>query len=267
MTHADFHAAILDEPDDDLTRLVFADWLDDCGEGDRAEFVRLGVRWDRAMASPRGSVAHADGAGLGRATMAAFGRAWPALYRVPRAVTLGTQFGLAILSGSVGNRSERIELPWLPDAVARGWVGPVRLAGTPRDWLRVDCPGLPLDVTALSHFGQNIVSILSYPDLIALAIETGDLTAAVARRLATCHRLRTVTLYGSNAARVVRELDKLRAVPKLRRINLHAPLTDRFAVSAFPALTRLVLFRNELTDPGVRRFSETNPTVSIGLPT
>ena len=35
-----FIAAIAAAPDDDLPRLVFADWLDEHGEGERAEFVR-----------------------------------------------------------------------------------------------------------------------------------------------------------------------------------------------------------------------------------
>jgi uncharacterized protein (TIGR02996 family) len=35
--------AILDEPDDDTHRLVYADWLEDNGENDRAEFIRLQI--------------------------------------------------------------------------------------------------------------------------------------------------------------------------------------------------------------------------------
>src|SRR5262245_38548906 len=34
-------AAIAEQPDDDLARLVYADWLDDNGQPDRAHFVRL----------------------------------------------------------------------------------------------------------------------------------------------------------------------------------------------------------------------------------
>jgi uncharacterized protein (TIGR02996 family) len=44
MTHEDFWQAIHEAPDDDTPRLVYADWLDDHGEGDRAEFIRLQVR-------------------------------------------------------------------------------------------------------------------------------------------------------------------------------------------------------------------------------
>jgi uncharacterized protein (TIGR02996 family) len=38
---APFLAAIAARPDDDLPRLIFADWLDERGETDRAEFIRL----------------------------------------------------------------------------------------------------------------------------------------------------------------------------------------------------------------------------------
>jgi len=44
VTDAAFLATILDHPDDDAPRLVYADWLDEQGEADRAEFVRLQVR-------------------------------------------------------------------------------------------------------------------------------------------------------------------------------------------------------------------------------
>jgi uncharacterized protein (TIGR02996 family) len=39
-----FVAAIAAAPDDDLPRLVFADWLDEHGEPDRAEFIRLQIQ-------------------------------------------------------------------------------------------------------------------------------------------------------------------------------------------------------------------------------
>lgn len=44
MTHADaFLQAILDAPDDDAPRLLFADWLEEYGDADRAEFIRIQV--------------------------------------------------------------------------------------------------------------------------------------------------------------------------------------------------------------------------------
>jgi uncharacterized protein (TIGR02996 family) len=44
MTHADaFLQAILDAPRDDAPRLLFADWLEEYGDADRAEFIRIQV--------------------------------------------------------------------------------------------------------------------------------------------------------------------------------------------------------------------------------
>jgi uncharacterized protein (TIGR02996 family) len=48
-TDSAFLSTILDNPDDDAPRLVYADWLDEQGEGDRAEFIRLQVRAARML--------------------------------------------------------------------------------------------------------------------------------------------------------------------------------------------------------------------------
>jgi uncharacterized protein (TIGR02996 family) len=42
--HASLLAAILEAPDDDAPRLVYADWLEEQGDADRAEFIRLQCR-------------------------------------------------------------------------------------------------------------------------------------------------------------------------------------------------------------------------------
>jgi uncharacterized protein (TIGR02996 family) len=42
--HAGFLEAIGDEPDDDTPRLIYADWLEEHGEPERAEFIRLQCR-------------------------------------------------------------------------------------------------------------------------------------------------------------------------------------------------------------------------------
>jgi uncharacterized protein (TIGR02996 family) len=44
MTHQDaFLQAILENPDDDTPRLIYADYLDEHGDPDRAEFIRVQV--------------------------------------------------------------------------------------------------------------------------------------------------------------------------------------------------------------------------------
>jgi uncharacterized protein (TIGR02996 family) len=47
-TEASLLAEIRALPDDDVPRLVYADWLEDQGDSDRAEFIRLQVRLARA---------------------------------------------------------------------------------------------------------------------------------------------------------------------------------------------------------------------------
>src|SRR5262249_1506358 len=39
--------AILDHPEEDTPRLIFADWLDEHGEADRAEFIRVQIELSR----------------------------------------------------------------------------------------------------------------------------------------------------------------------------------------------------------------------------
>jgi uncharacterized protein (TIGR02996 family) len=39
--HEAFLQAILERPEDDVPRLVYADWLDENGDSERAEFIRL----------------------------------------------------------------------------------------------------------------------------------------------------------------------------------------------------------------------------------
>src|SRR5262245_50285811 len=46
-TDSAFRRSILESPDDDAPRLVYADWLDERGESDRAEFIRLQIRLAR----------------------------------------------------------------------------------------------------------------------------------------------------------------------------------------------------------------------------
>jgi uncharacterized protein (TIGR02996 family) len=45
--------AILDAPDDDGPRLIYADWLEEHGEADRAEFIRVQIALARGADDPR----------------------------------------------------------------------------------------------------------------------------------------------------------------------------------------------------------------------
>ena len=47
-----FLNAICADPEDDTVRLVYADWLDENGAAERAEFIRLQIAFDRKRAEP-----------------------------------------------------------------------------------------------------------------------------------------------------------------------------------------------------------------------
>ena len=85
--------AILHAPDDDAPRLVFADWLDENGDADRAEFIRVQCRLARLPfydpehpASPGGRTSWSSDTGRpgasptwppGRSSAAGSSRRWP----------------------------------------------------------------------------------------------------------------------------------------------------------------------------------------------
>ena len=53
MAHNDaLLAGVIAAPDDDLPRLVYADWLEEAGDGDRAEFIRVQCRLAAAPGDP-----------------------------------------------------------------------------------------------------------------------------------------------------------------------------------------------------------------------
>ncbi len=51
-----FLADICEHPDDDTPRLIYADWLDDQGDRDRGEFIRVQCEMARRRAGPAGPV-------------------------------------------------------------------------------------------------------------------------------------------------------------------------------------------------------------------
>jgi uncharacterized protein (TIGR02996 family) len=57
MSHEAFLQAVRANPDDDTPRLVYADWLDEQGDADRAEFIRVQCEAERLdIEDPRGRI-------------------------------------------------------------------------------------------------------------------------------------------------------------------------------------------------------------------
>jgi uncharacterized protein (TIGR02996 family) len=70
-SESSFLAAILADPDDDAVRLIYADWLDEHGETERAEFIRLQFALAGPDIAERGPLFERE-----RQLLARFRRAW-----------------------------------------------------------------------------------------------------------------------------------------------------------------------------------------------
>jgi uncharacterized protein (TIGR02996 family) len=74
MTHEEaFLQAIIEAPDDDAPRLVYADWLEEHGQPERAAFIRVQCELARM---PEGNPSRAELTERERALLAEHGRAW-----------------------------------------------------------------------------------------------------------------------------------------------------------------------------------------------
>lgn len=72
MDEAAYLRAILDAPDDDLPRLGYADWLDQNGHRERAEFIRIQIELARSPSHPEHAALRKREAEL----LAAYARSW-----------------------------------------------------------------------------------------------------------------------------------------------------------------------------------------------
>jgi uncharacterized protein (TIGR02996 family) len=77
-SHEAFLSAICETPDDDTPRLVYADWLDDSGEPERAEFIRAQVELARPPA-PRSRTRRREALRRVEALWSEHGKRWSEL--------------------------------------------------------------------------------------------------------------------------------------------------------------------------------------------
>src|SRR6266404_2275885 len=71
--HQAFLQDILEKPDDDLPRLIYADWLDEHGDPDRAEFIRTQIELARL---PKNHLGRLDLAERARQLLQRHEKAW-----------------------------------------------------------------------------------------------------------------------------------------------------------------------------------------------
>ncbi|MGL4551645.1 MAG: TIGR02996 domain-containing protein [Gemmataceae bacterium] len=113
-----FLADIAEHPDDDAPRLIYADWLDDRGRADRAEFIRVQVR---RLALPEDAYEQRELAGVEAALLEQHEAAWRAALPALDGVTWG-EFS----RGFVSQVRVRSEAAFLAHAPALFRAAPVR---------------------------------------------------------------------------------------------------------------------------------------------
>jgi uncharacterized protein (TIGR02996 family) len=256
-----FREAILDDPGDDQLRLVFADWLEENGQADRAEWMRLSLR--AAAFEPR-QKEYQRLASQGRAHFEKCRPAW--LEDVP-GVTREVSWGLWWLHARSDRAVKRLGgIGWLTRAAAEGW-----LAGLAIDW----CDGsraeivagwpdaaraLPLWVCPAPQISdEGLAYWLSAPSLWLLDLPGRANDRPSIARLGSAHGLRWLRVLVTDETDTP-VLEQVKRLTALRKLSIHGgtrPTDDDLAaLSGLSGLRELsITFSRTLTNAGLLRLA------------
>ncbi|HEY1067961.1 MAG TPA: TIGR02996 domain-containing protein [Pirellulales bacterium] len=287
MSDAVFLQAILAAPDDDAPRLIYADWLEEAGEEERAELIRVQIELDQLTepkpfptALPELQLAHyrqefrPSG---GRRTAASERwkelslrvqrilqqrqREWLPKNELGRRCTWRRGFVNSIhLSAPWTIARQRDELEQLPT------TDQLTLSATPHFDPLPHLPDLPC-LRALGLFSESSLDdaglkrlIERWPQLESLNVSGRNLTDAGVERLLALPRLREVSLRGASATS--EGLALLGALPHLEGLDVSAaPLaTDAGSiVPRLPHLKRLTISASQLAPGELARLNRDRP--------
>jgi uncharacterized protein (TIGR02996 family) len=246
-----FLAAIKDEPDEDAHRLVFADWLDEYGQPERAEFLRLQVEQARIedefltedRIEPRETELELRTQALARK----HGKAWRGT--VQR--RLGTSFhrgtltvstdDLYLLRPSVRRWWEEYS-PWVESLDLSLWADPPEPDRILRRLVaeRALDPVSDLDLSAADVTAESLATLPALPTLRKLDLRESVLDEEDLERLAELTRLQSLNLLGSEfPAEAVVHLARMTGLRRLDLTETPACTADLEALSALPHLEEL----------------------------
>ena len=238
-----FLRAILADPDDDAPRLVFADWLDEHAQSERAEFIRVQC----ALAS----------------------------------LTDGDPAGPALRRRETELREAPVLKPLLPPGVTgtlqRGFLDEVAVDAEVclrqgPGWLR-DWPLRRLGVTRLTptHFPEAVIrAIVVGKRLRGLSLAGGVSPASLASLLAAPELagLRSVRL-SCPPTLAAGQAEVLASLPRLEELNLEVNrlgaevVRDLVAWPGWPTLRRLHLSENQLGPDGALLLAAAPPAAAL----
>jgi uncharacterized protein (TIGR02996 family) len=223
MDQADFIRAILDEPDDDTTRLVFADWLEEHGQADRAEWVRAScqrakVRYD-----------HPSFREVVLLERECFQRCRPPWWQEVTGVLQQQDRGMfrfEIGSKTAATRLGKVR--WLGDALAGGWLEGISIRWCDGSLARVlakwngAAREVPLFVRPAPQIGdEGLAFYLDVPHLWGLDLPAHAMRNPSVLRLGQRHDLRELRLAGTPAKdRIAAVFEQVGELVGLRRLTV-----------------------------------------------
>jgi uncharacterized protein (TIGR02996 family) len=190
--------AIIADPDDDLPRLVFADWLEENGQEARARWIRASCRHARLH--------HSDPTWgeTFRAVITTFSECQPAWWEHPTGTTQQNDRGLFRFRVKSKSAAARLgKLAWLADAWADGWLDGIAidwcdgsLAAVLAKW-KGPIRDIPLYAKPAPQIGDaGLAFYLCVPRLWGLTLPGHALRNPSALRLGERADLRELTLDG-----------------------------------------------------------------------
>lgn len=213
MTDADaFLQTILDDPDDDLPRLIFADWLEEHGDTGRAEFIR--AQLERATL-PVGSDRSQQLLGRERTLLRQHGAHW--LQPIRQAMGDPQQPGAVrqLVESALGRR----------EITSWGWH-----LENGVEYRRGFVHSLSMTTAALNAYGEAVVRLAPIEEIILdVHYPFTELTFVAPAPLA---RVRSLTVFGPNLMRPIGELLGV-PLPKLRSLCLAGAITPEELDPAF----------------------------------
>lgn len=280
MDHADaFLESILEAPGDDAPRLIFADWLEDNGQLDRAEFIRLQIartqlhpadpRTRASLRRERELLLQHEPAWVGPlaalASRCRFHRGFveEVTIGVPKFLAVGDE----LFRRAPVRRLQLRETAALPALISSNPATAGRLAE-----LLAPVRVLDLNREYLSEFaGLALLQLPTLPRLDALHLSHNALTPTGLGMLADSPALASLTTLEFNSASTAREpLDLLLLSPHLARLEHLSLATTRpgdrvvglLDSKRFPRLRSLSLGHSNLSPDGLGQLVQTvSPTL------
>ena len=235
MNERDFVNAILDDPDDELPCLVFADWLEEQGQGIRAEWVRASCERSRLVPGQPGFLGAFD------REREAWNKCRPDWWNsVPlSAVSETSERGLIRLEVKSKTAVERLGTArWMPMAIEGGWLSCITVSVRNDSVARVlaawksPVREIPIHLRLKEpRSGEALARLKTIPRLIRLDLGVGALLTPGIESLVERPDLRTLRIkLGLNNFhfRVSRELvseliERVGRLDRLHSLTLEGP--------------------------------------------